>query len=55
MSIFEIVLKMYNLNNNRKNHKNDASLSYNKSNYTDEISPVDNNEIQNFGTKISSR
>ena len=45
---------MSNFNNNKTNYKNDALLSYNKINQTGEISPFENDEIQNFRTKPSS-
>ena len=46
--IFWIRLRDVQLKQQQKNHKNDASLSYNKINHTDEISPVDNDEIKNW-------
>ena len=44
---------MSNCNGNKQNIFNYASLSYNASNQSGKISPVDKDEIKIFGTKPS--
>ena len=53
ISNFELVLEISNFKNNDKRPKNDSSFSYNNMNKTYKILPIDNDDIQKFGTKPS--